>query len=334
MDNRPKRRLAIGEEPNVLIPENVRKSVGFALAGGEACGTVVLVYVPGVPEDPKLGGIVLAATAGHIVEATQGTGDLELRFNSKAGGVLDFPADPDRWLVSQEVDLAIGAVDGVRASELDISPVPSSFLLSREQLAEHEVGEGDDVVFSGLFSRFRGTTRNLPIVRFGRVALMPQENDPIPLRIEDDSGYVVFERIFPAYLAEVYSRGGHSGSPAFLVFPPHRKPTEVAGVSGSGHVGIMGLIGLVVAHFDSELRDVDEANSGIAVLTPSWHILDMLEREEIVDSVEKARKEIEARRPAAVPDASRREDDQFTKPDFERALRKVTRKVKPPKKDD
>jgi hypothetical protein len=66
----------------------------------------------------------------------------------------------------------------------------------------------------GLFSEHPGGDHNEPIARFGNIALMPAEK--VTVDVGDSTAHI------RAYLVEARSWGGHSGSPAFVFFPPDR----------------------------------------------------------------------------------------------------------------
>jgi len=101
---------------------------------------------------------------------------------------------------------------------------------------------------------------------------MPEE----PVRIEtDDKG--TMEDV-NAYLVEARSRGGHSGSPAFLFYPmvgpTFINPTPPAPL----------LLGMVQGHFESSTDlalpgDIGlprRENAGMAVVIPAQDIADLL----------------------------------------------------------
>ncbi len=83
-----------------------------------------------------------------------------------------------------------------------------------------------------------------------------------------------------AYLAEIRSVGGLSGSPVFVVLPPFRRkqsaPTEEARAY---------LLGLVHGHWDEEIPqdeyarglEAERINQGVAVVVPATKILDLLD---------------------------------------------------------
>jgi len=58
----------------------------------------------------------------------------------------------------------------------------------------------------------------------------------------------------------------------------------------------MAVLGVVAAHFDVDLEadDPRRGNSGIAVIVPAQHIIDLLMAKDSVKEREEARREIEA----------------------------------------
>jgi hypothetical protein len=72
--------------------------------------------------------------------------------------------------------------------------------------------------FAGLFVSYYGEHRNNPIIRFGRVAMLPE--DRIPWRT-DPSKPVENVRL---YLLETQSYGGNSGAPVFFFLGADRNP--------------------------------------------------------------------------------------------------------------
>jgi hypothetical protein len=157
--------------------------------------------------------------------------------------------------------------------------------LSEQLIKEKEVGVGDEVFIVGLFRKHSGRQRNIPIVRIGNIAAMPEE--PIYTK----SGYM------DAYLIEARSIGGLSGSPVLVNYGLWRTvkgiPKYQAGLP-------FGLLGLMHGHFDVEdlnsdvvVDDITKAapegiHSGIGVVVPVSKIRETL----MQDELEKARKKI------------------------------------------
>ncbi len=124
---------------------------------------------------------------------------------------------------------------------------------------------------TGLFAHPTGSVRSLPIVRMGNIAMMPGE--PVATREFGD---------IEAYLIEVRSIGGQSGSPAFV-----RKtvPMDLSGIY---------LLGLVHGHWDIPPQRIDDAiqpgddvfasiNKGIAIVVPAKKLLEVFNQPQLVE---------------------------------------------------
>src|SRR5205823_3354361 len=73
----------------------------------------------------------------------------------------------------------------------------------------YKVRVGTDLVMVGLFKTYYGQDRLQAIVRFARISSMPDEK--VPLTLSPNTVPVMVS----AYLAEMLSWGGESGSPVF-----------------------------------------------------------------------------------------------------------------------
>ena len=98
-----------------------------------------------------------------------------------------------------------------------------------------------------------------------------------------------------AYLAEVHSLSGFSGSPAYFTYPMVvQEQTKVGGVDVSTGVHlawIHGGLGLISGHFEiateAETSGGDiqvQHNSGIAIVTPADAIRRLLMRNDVADA--------------------------------------------------
>jgi len=129
----------------------------------------------------------------------------------------------------------------------------------------------------GLFTRYFGTTRLVPLVRTGNIAMMPR--DKIPVR-----GFGPIE----AYLAEGRSIGGLSGSPVFVrntvQMPAQTAQGALTSISG---LGGLHLLGLMHGHWDlpvsfSSTEQAEAVNIGVSIVVPAKKILETLYHPELV----------------------------------------------------
>jgi len=107
-------------------------------------------------------------------------------------------------------------------------------------LIEREgIGLGDDVFVVGLFSRRAGQARNIPIIRVGNIVAMPEEPIKTATGLQD------------AYLIELLSIGGLSGSPVFTYLGGIRRDSPVdREITVTARAGAIHLLGLVHGHWD------------------------------------------------------------------------------------
>lgn len=119
--------------------------------------------------------------------------------------------------------------------------------------------EGNEVFFPGLFVQYPGQKQIQPILRFGRLSMIPVEK--IKLEIKDK----LLETHF--YLIECTSYSGNSGSPVFIKEygqQIHR-------------IDLAGLITGSYNHFETLPYDtILKQNTGIAAVTPSYKLLELL----------------------------------------------------------
>src|ERR1035441_8545894 len=65
--------------------------------------------------------------------------------------------------------------------------LPSSVLKNKHYFEKHVIHEGADIFFVGLFTPFYGSQQNIPICRFGRLAMVTDEKIPFMA----DSGEII-----------------------------------------------------------------------------------------------------------------------------------------------
>lgn len=196
-------------------------------------------------------------------------------------------------------------------------------LLTKEVLEEHDLGVGDEVYMSGMYTRHLGSTANTPIVRIGNLAAIPRE------KVETDRGYV------RAYLIEARSIGGLSGSPVFL----HPAPVKF---NSSGQIkfatgNVEYFLGMMQGHHvtsnptDIASPDDDytpaDMNTGIGVVIPADQIMDVIRLPKLEAQRKKLTKEAKEKAgfvpDAAAPVPSTKADNPSHEEDFNRLLTSV-----------
>jgi hypothetical protein len=247
-------------------------------------------------------------TAEHNVVAMQiKNWTIYVRVNLKNGntdtaelnGKWWFHPDRENSLLSDVVVMPLG----LRQDLVDHDYIP----LFRTVSAQWRKSRlGDEVFVMGLFKSHYGRKRNIPIVRIGTVAALPEE--PVSTEYAGD---------IEAYLIEVKSIAGLSGSPAFIsardasvqdwvpaILPdPRYKPPDLDSMVNWWN---WNFFGLVHGHFDVDRVDQDDAtddmgeqersiNAGIGIVIPAVKVIETLLQPELMHEMEakiiKAREE-------------------------------------------
>src|SRR4051794_24779824 len=134
-----------------------------------------------------------------------------VRVNLVGGGSRKLEIEHDEWVPLAGEDMAAADV----TDHLRQSPDPLQGYDDISWLEEHsfvrqqgfrDAAVGDDTFMVGLFSDHRGDTENAPVGRFGNIASVPNAAMPVELHPKDPYPS-------PAYLNDMRSRTGFSGSP-------------------------------------------------------------------------------------------------------------------------
>lgn len=272
------------KDASLRVTDEVRKCVvfiGLPLVSSDGQqvikykGTAFFVAVPTsvvVPTSIKGETHSYLVTAKHVAMKLQDK-QFFVRINSKDGSSKLLQGEGTKWWThptDNSVDVAI-IPSSPTVEEFDYVGIPISMFLSDDIIKTKGIGTGDEVFITGLFAHLAGSSKNLPIVRMGNIAMMPDE--PVPTRNLGD---------IDAYLIEARSIGGLSGSPAFV-----RQTVQLG-------IGESYLLGLVHGHWDipSSERDdevlmdadlVGKVNMGIAIVVPAKKILEVINHPELVE---------------------------------------------------
>ena len=329
-------------DSSVRIPDPILRCVGFIGEGisqdservyGDLYATGFFVAVP--CESPYLRG----QCAAYFVTAKHVASDLKDRpiyilTNKRGGGVTDNWTSPDNewWVHPSDHGADVALIQVSENPEADTIHISVLDFGTPERLQRLGIGIGDEIFATGLFTEIPGTTRNLPIVRHGNVAMMPAE------QIQTELGFT------DAYLVEARSLGGLSGSPVFV---RHTLRTEVERADGTrepffGNGSGMTLLGLMHGHWDIKESEMNKpffthdrkhgVNYGVAIVVPASKIYETLYQPELV-AMRKHWEQKALRRNVPGMDSAKpdNQDKLFTQSDFEAALKKASKRV--PKKD-
>jgi Trypsin-like peptidase domain len=178
-------------------------------------------------------------------------------------------------------------------AEYEFVPIGLNAFVTRQLIDDLQIGIGEELYMVGRFANHGGTKRNLPTLRFGTIAMMPEEP------IMDDK--------YPqeTFLAEIHTVPGYSGSPVFVHVPadrlkrlhifPSKEDADWAKKTGA----IEKLLGIEwcrvrgdekVMRFDDHEHTVIMP-SGMSGVIPAWKIAELLDQSEFQVNREKLEKE-------------------------------------------
>jgi hypothetical protein len=326
---------------DMRVPDQISKCVLFVglpdMPEPEYRGTAFVVTVPGTQSNH----FAFAVTARHVAEHLQGK-EYYIRANRRGGSAVALKGRPsDPWWFhpteKDDVDAAVTLFSPSELSQLSVEHVPIAMFADHATIEVKHLGVGDEVFITGLFTKITETTRNLPIVRTGTVALMPGEK--IPWR----------DRYIDAYLIEARSIGGLSGSPVFIreTLAIHVADHPIIAGRDSGRwvhgLGQIYFFGSLIGHWDVpegfSPTQAEAVNMGIAPVVPAQKIREIILQPELVDMMERINGEVRAKNqsgakldfaPSKTKTQTTETGFQMSVPSenqFEDALKKASRKV-------
>ncbi len=161
--------------------------------------------------------------------------------------------------------------------------------MAPDEIERLGIREGSDVFFTGLFTSHIGERRINPIVRFGRVAMLPEEKVAFGKKADGT------DDLRSLYLLESQSFGGNSGAPVYFYLGADRKP-------GTVYAGppVLKLAGVMIGSF-LDIKPIEivehsvqaafsKSNLGIAAVVPSHILLELLMSEAGIKQREESEK--------------------------------------------
>ena len=291
------------ERTEMRVPDDIRRNVAYVgvdtPSGFMPYGTGFFV---GVALDQF--NFTFLVTAHHVVDQIRAD-SISVRLNLTSGRA-----------VSIAIPKAHAVYHSDRATDIAVFPLSAGpdfdfkmVRMSRPEIADQRrdtdgIGVGDDVVAVGLYTSHHGLLKNIPVVRSGTIAAMPDEP------VCGHRGYL------QAYLVELRTIAGLSGSPVYLNPPPvtvqngnflYRKgfPYSLIGVLIGYHVTESATDQITVPRLQQEptteaARDYspDERNTGFGIVVPVERVMDVLEYEEVKNNMNAAIRRLNENNPA------------------------------------
>ena len=232
-------------------------------------GTGFFVRVPQEKNPTKAVGYLVTAKHVLINELYSFHERIVIRLNNKNGGYslhyIDFKEHNIFTHSDKDVDIAVISISP-DPSLVDFRFIPSEMFATKDKIKEVEITEGCDVFFSTFFNSYLGEGRNEPILRFGKLSLMPENK--IAFQINQNSK----TKLMDLYLVECLSFGGNSGSPTFFNL-------------GIGQIYSIYFAGIVIGSFhNTEIFASNtflKQNVGIAAVVPAFKLMEVLLSKEV-----------------------------------------------------
>jgi hypothetical protein len=221
-------------------------------------------------------------TAEHVVSGLLSRGhEIWVRMNGAGGGLVnEGPIERQYWSFhpdSERSPTDVAVIPFNPRPNLNIKAIeivgPDPMAGTAEIIAEQKIGPGEEIAVIGLFRSHHGIDKAIPVVRVGHISVMREE--PVHTKY---CGYI------DAYLVEVMSIGGLSGSPVFVSMPPMRIVDLKVQMTDAKQFY---LLGLMHGHFD--IRNLNEdavsdgeqdalgsINTGLGVVVPVEKIIETM----------------------------------------------------------
>jgi hypothetical protein len=255
------------------------KTKRHAEAGNKSGGSGFVISMPATQTADAIKNHKYAVTNKHLIEQ----GFTVLRVNTKDGRTDTIETEEKEWTTHREDDLAVYAFEPSDAYR--INDIGYEVLLTQDMCKEREINIGSDVVTIGRFIEHDGKQQNLPVVRFGNIAMMPSE----PIWNSDTN------HMQESYLVEVHTVSGTSGSVVYATNKPFDADDKKGGVLGvawgylyrweqvfyfeqHGQQTKQSPVYITDANGKHKLCFV-RANTGMMAVVPAWKLKELLESE-------------------------------------------------------
>ena len=258
------------------VPDLLLKSIGFVAnvdgrdLSAQSIDPIATAFIVSMPSNLAGGRFYYVITARHVFDGPPV--EKVVIVNQKGGGVKPLSVlGPWFGHPDKTVDVVAAQVPFDLAVDVTAFDVEDFFDANNPE----DIGPGDEVFFPSLFTPAPGTAKILPLVRYGNLAMLPDQ------QIQCSDGYS------DIYLIEARSIGGISGSPVFvretIVLPVEKHDKSKVMMHGGGRFK---LLGLIKGHWDVDESKINQAyvthdpkrgvNMGIAQVVPAKKIIETL----------------------------------------------------------
>lgn len=257
-------------------------------------GTVGTGFLIGCSH-PELNGrhIPYVVTAKHVVD---GKSKIIGRYSHKVGAIVQVEYDLDRakrmndYWEHPDPGVDIVVFRTLSYNDALMRTIPQDLIASKDIYQMEDIKETDRVLFPGLLVNFMGESGNYPVTRSGNIALIPKES--VPLKIP--YGETIVDTRQDVFFVDGTVLPGSSGSPVFL-YPGPRLVKDKMKSIGSFRAWLLGIVHGFYPAVPREIEEITSTsnrygfreNSGIAIVFPSWRILEILESKQFTSRLNK-----------------------------------------------
>ncbi|MGB8508838.1 MAG: serine protease [Pyrinomonadaceae bacterium] len=326
--------------PSVEAAEKGETDDGQRVGGGSG----FLVWVKS--ERNEYLGFVYAVTNAHVIKEAKSP---VVRVNNRDGSTIIKAFTVADWKTHKNSDLAMVCFESMISDSTPLyRAIKSDMLITKEMVELLNIGLGDDVYMVGRFVHHAGKKQNMPSARSGIVSMMPNTDEPIRMTKKDSEP--------EAFLIEMRSLSGFSGSPVIFSIPPEHGELRIerGGKIERGDIELGAwLLGIDRGNFcfrekvreqvpDGRLKNSDtlfvDTHSGHSVVIPAWRLTEMINREDFAMARKQAEEEQDyvrvddfGRLDAETSKGKAIDEEQgISKEGFEDALRRASRHVSQP----
>jgi hypothetical protein len=216
---------------------------------------------------------VFVVTAKHVVYDEKGLrlrSPLLLRLLNTSGVAADFPLPSIPWLTHDDSGVDLAVMPGVPAQSR-YRAVQSDLWLTEELVKKRGIEIGDEVFYTGLLPQLPGGKAVVPIVRFGRLALITDERLKAP----------GFPNGLALHFVDSANMPGHSGSPVFLWATPTRDSSSI--VIGRRILALYGVVSNMLLYHAPVVAEATAArpvvgqSAGVTGVVPVRYLREIME---------------------------------------------------------
>ena len=222
-----------------IFPEFIGNSTVFLVKNDRPMATGFIVAI----RDNENGTSrrLYLVTARHNIERAGFDTTISIRHNTKTAKFVECDYNTTAFHMHPMTDIAVAPLmlRGVQPNDVDTQFIDDLLMVRRDEFANANIRPGSEVCLVSLFHHHVGEARMQPIWRFGKVAMIP--DDDVLLKVGTTKQKVA------AVLIETMVWPGASGAPVYVI-------RSGPAVKSEDQVPLK-LLGLISSHFEVLTQD-------------------------------------------------------------------------------